>query len=473
MTSTIDIGSSPVTASRFEVDDIKPTGASITYTAYADDFDPPTTSRGTVVDGDTIGAVGYRYYRIKADFATSNGARGVLQEIRIIGGDTQYITFSTHKNIPSFGALPLLPANPVGNLSSKIELDKPTSVGELSFKLLWTKASGDMLATGYLGNKAIQIQHGFVGLSSTDFETIFTGIWANYKADHAQRIIDVSTQNVLKRFMKVKLPRETFNAGTGAKETVPLTWSGINAVQVILDLVEELETPDRYLDRTTIEGLRDGALASTDYNVTRTITKPEEAWKLIHELATGCGCFVVVLPDGKVSLVLYDASATPVTTLDARYVDFGPINGGQDQLFTRQLIYYDPNVAAPGESEEDYDKGLLAINGTSETAYEESTEHRWFDKWNFSTTVMAAMADRWDSWQGTPRFTLSAKKVSNHLITILEGQIVWVTGLTVPVAAADFDTPQKFKALVTKRAFNPSKCTLDFELLQISDAESV
>lgn len=470
-TATIDLGLSPVAASRFEVDDIKPAGTSITYTAYADDFDPPTTSRGTVTDGGVIGAAGYRYNRIKADFTSSNGARGVLQEIRIIGGDAQFKTFSTHRNIPS-KALPLLPLNPVGTLSSKIEIDKATSVGELSFKLLWTRDSGDMVATGYLRNKAIQIQHGFVGLSASDFETIFTGVWANYKADHAKGLFDVSTQNVLKRFMKVKLPREAFNETTGVKTTAPLEWTNVNAVQVIIDLLEELEIPDRYLDRTTIEGLRDGALSSADYNVTRRIEAPEEAWKLIFELATLCGCFVIPLPTGKWTLVLYDAAATPVATLDARFVGFGPIDAGQDKLYTRQLIYYAPHTVDPGENELDYDLGWLRINTTSETAYGESTEHRWFDKWNASPAVITALADRWNGWQGTPRFAISAKKAGGHHISILEGQIVWVKNLTVPVPAASFGVPQKFKALVLKRAFNPTSCTLDFDLLQITDAET-
>lgn len=472
LTSTIDLGLTPSVASRFEVDDVNPSGASIAYTAYADDFTPPTTARGTVVDGGTIGAAGYRYCRILAGFAANNGAISSLQEIRIIGGDSQYQTYSTHKDLPYRGALPLLPEKPVGNLSSRIEIDKPTSVGELSFKMLWTKASGDLIATGYLRNKAIQIKHGFVGLPFSDYQTIFTGVWANYSADHGKRLLSVSTQNVLKRFMKVKLPRETFNVTTGAKETTPLVWSNVNAVQVILDCIEALGIPDRYLDRSVIEGLRDGALSAASYNVTRTLVAPEEAWTLIHELATLCGCFVVVLPTGKMTLVLYDAAATPVATLSANIVDFSAISGGQDKLYTRQLIYYAPNGADPGDNESDYDKGLLAINVTSETAYDESTEHRWYDKWSASGAVITALAARWDEWQGTPRFTLSAKNVPGHLLHILEGQIVWVTGLTVPTAAAAFGVPQKFKALVLKRAFNPSSCTLDFDLLQISDAET-
>jgi hypothetical protein len=468
-TSTIDFEASPADPVLFSVDDIKSAGVSITYEAFADDFSPPTTSRGVIVDGDAIGSVGYRYYRILATFSSSNGAVGELAEIVLSGGDQTSRLFSTHRDLPTVGAAPLLPMNPVGTLSSKIELDKPTSVGEIGVKMLWTKEVGDLIATGYLRNKAVQVKHGFVGLAESEFETIFTGSWANYTADHRKMEISVSTQNVLRRFMKVKLPRETFNA-SGVKSTVPLVFSADNAVQVILDLVDELGIPDRYIDRTTIEGLRDGALAGSEYNVTRTLTTPVEAWKLVHELATLCGCFVVVLPSGKMTLTQYDLHATPAATFDARHVDFDAIDGGQDALFTRQLIYYDPNVADPKEEEEDYDKGYLLINAGSETAYDESSEHRWFDLWGASVPVLTALADRWDRWHATPRFKITCKNAGLRHIAVLEGQIVNVVGLRVPCEDTNWAQASEFKALVMKRSIDPTKCVMSFDLMQITDA---
>ena len=270
--------------------------------------------------------------------------------------------------------------------------------------------------------------------------------------------------------MKVKLPRETFNV-SGTKTTTSLVFTGANAVQVILDLMDELGIPDRYIDRTTIEGLRDGALSGATYAVTRTLSTPQEAWKLIHELATICGCFVVILPSGKLTLSLYNAAAAPVATLSARFCDFAGIDGGQDKLLTRQLIYYAPTGTDPGEDEDEYTKGYLKINATSETNYDESTEHRWFDKWNASTTAITALATRWDNWQGSPRLLLSAKKLPIHKIDIIEGAIVWVSGLKIPVAAAKFSTPQKFRALVLRRSVDVMACTIDLDLMQIADAE--
>lgn len=202
----LDLGSVPSIASRFEVDDIKNTGCTIAYTAWGkDSAGDGWTLLGSVTDGDTMAP--HRYYQIKADLTGSgDGYRSpVITEIRVIGGDSQYVYISTHKDLPIQGALPYIVPGGISSISSKIDLMQQATVGELTAKLYWRPAVGDLIAGDWIKNKTIICKQGYVGLSEVDYEPYFVGTWYDYQSDHEKGIITVKTRNILKRFNK-KIP---------------------------------------------------------------------------------------------------------------------------------------------------------------------------------------------------------------------------------------------------------------------------
>lgn len=467
-TSTIDLGETSTAAAQFIVDDVRPATTGITYTAYADDFDPPTTNRGAVVDGANIGSVGYRFHRIKADFTAESTSRAQLREMSIIGGNSQFKHFSTHAGEPIAAAMQGLTEKAISTLSSKIDLVKFASTGEVSVTMPWNRETGDLLATGYLKNKTVKIRDGFLGLPEPDFETGFSGTWHDYTADHAKKKITVKLQNVLNRISKRQLPEEKSDTA-GNKKTTPLDWVNVNGIQIVLDILDLLGVPDRELDRPEFEAIRDGARSG--WNLTRRIEDPVDAGTLLAELSVTMGVFLSPQPTGLLKPIIYDPDASTVANLDARNMEFGPVDGGQKQLFTRQKVYYNANTAKPSGSEH-YANVLVFKNDASEARRgEKIAEREWFDKWGINSTIAATIGLRFDSWFADPHFSVSVSKVPPHLLGIMPGQIVTVDNLELPVPAANYgDLSAGAKFLVMARNHDPQTGGLKLDLYDVQTA---
>jgi len=206
ITIPFDIGLIPTVPSRFESDDIIPAGCGVTYSAWGKDtLGASWISLGAVVDGGDLAA--HRYYKIEADLTSSSSGMDtpLIDELRIIGGDSQYIYISTHKDQPMQGALPYIAPGGISSISSKIDLTQQATIGELTAKLFWRSATGAMISGDVLKNKTIICKLGFVGLSAVDYEPYFVGTWYDYQADHENKAFSVKTRNVLKRYTK-KIP---------------------------------------------------------------------------------------------------------------------------------------------------------------------------------------------------------------------------------------------------------------------------
>lgn len=202
----LDLGSVPDIVSRFEVDDIKNTGCTIAYTAWGKDTSGAGwTLLGSVNDGDSLAP--HRYYQIRADLTGSGDGyqSPSITEIRIIGGNSQYVYLSTHKDLPIQGALPYIVPGGISSISSKIDLLQQATVGELSAKLYWRPKVGDIIFGDWIKNKTIICKQGYVGLSEVDYEPYFVGTWYDYQSDHTAGVITVKTRNILKRFNR-KVP---------------------------------------------------------------------------------------------------------------------------------------------------------------------------------------------------------------------------------------------------------------------------
>jgi hypothetical protein len=432
-TSFVGFSSVPALASRLEIDDIVPAGCSATYHAYGGNTVGVWNDLGTVVDGSTLPAYRFYYFAVAI---TSNGTdTPFLDEIRVIGGNSQYLYFSTHKDTPIQGAKPYIAPGGISSISSKIDLSQSATIGELTAKLHWTKEVGDMISTGYLKNKTIICKIGFVGLSEQDYEPYFVGTWYDYQADHEKRIITVKTRNILKRFNR-KVPSADYFLDAAGQAFAPpklLTLAG-NIMDVMLQLADLLGVPDRYLDRSSFTGLAAGSRSGPAWQVSRSITEPMDANELLNELAVSAGVFLVEGPDGKLTAQLYDdvVTSNAVDTLDAKLHKFRPIDGGQKELFTRQTIYYQLISGKPGSSASDFGKGLVYVNVNAEIAWQESATKEWMDKWGLSVTAIQKLAQRRDGWFANPLATVKVENVPPRFWGIKTGQIVAVDNLQFP-----------------------------------------
>jgi hypothetical protein len=214
--------------------------------------------------------------------------------------------------------------------------------------------------------------------------------------------------------------------------------------------------------------LRDGARAGTDWQVTRTISEPTEVWKLLGELAVLAGAFIYPLPDGRLTISLFDAAATPAAVLDARELIPDALAGGQEELFTRQVLYYDPPAADPGDNAEDYDKGYILQNSTAETAWGESAEKEYFDKWAASAVAIAALAARRDTWYANPTLKTALKQLPPRLMGLQPGQLIQLDQLQLPCAAASWPgIVDGTKFLIMAKKVDPLKALIDLELMEV------
>jgi hypothetical protein len=459
-TKTIDLGLTPVVDTLVTFDDLIPYPSSIAITARGSDNETDWTDLGTVTNGTDIAP--YRYYDFTA-VMTSNGAHPILREIAVQGGDAQYLHFSTHRDLPVVGALPLIVPGSVGTLSTKLDLMKTPTTAEINLALFWTAATGDLIATGYPKNKIARIRHGYVGISESDYEPLLEGRFYDYDADPVKMQIGVKFRDVRQMYAKRKLPEETYQAATGAKATVPIIYDDVHAFDVLLDLYDRIGIPGHYIgDFTTV---RTSDRSGTEWNITRTISSPEEAETLINEIAVTCGIILSPQPDGTVAPIVLDPEAEPVAIFDSREVTLSKFDGGQKELFTRSMVYYDPLTSDPGESEENYQRLYIIENEEARIAWGESSEKRWFDKWSASETARTALAERMKAWYSVPRMKLTISDVAPRHMGVRLGDLVQIDNLRLPVASAEWPgivAGRKF--LVVSRDFDPKNGTLKIGL---------
>lgn len=491
-TKTIDLGTIPTQPSRFETDDIIPSGCTLAYTARGSNDGTTWTALGAKLDGDSLAA--YRYYDFTAAFGSNGSNTPTLEEIRVIGGNSQYDYYSTHKDQPIQGAKPYIMEGGISSLTSKIDLLKPATTGEITAKLFWRKKTGDMITTGYLKNKAVICKLGFQGLSESDFEPYFTGTWFDYSADGRTATIDVKTRDVWKKF-KLMVPDDgyfldptatqnvvingtTYKVSSGKKLAGTVYTLSGNVIQKMLDIIDLIGAPDRYIDRAAFTALRDGSRSGVDWNVSRALTEPTSAEELLNELAVSAGAFIYPLPSGKMTITLFDdaVNGTPAATFDANRITFKPIDGGQKELTTRVAIYYQIINGKSGGSKDDYLQVYAPINADAEINWNEHKGMEWLDKWGMSTNAIQKLAQRLDGWFANPKFTVRAENVPPRYMGVNRGAVVAVDNLELPCTAANWDaglryTSQK-KFLVMSKTVNPKDLTLSFDLLEVGPTTS-
>lgn len=445
-TSTIDMGAIPANPVTLSIDDTLESGSTLTYTAFGGNADPPVNNLGTVVDGDDLTA--FQFYRLQAEFASTTGGRGILKQFGLREGLFKF--YGTHKDLPFRGVQPYLKMESLATLSTAIKLDKGISTtGQMTAVLHWVDDVSDFVASRFLRGKDVQFLYGFQELSQADYEPIFTGTWFDYSFDDIAQTITVKVQDILKQFEKIKIPTEEYNA-SGVKTSTNVVYTKTNGVNTITNIFDLLGIRDRYIspDYATLEA---GALSGTDFNVTRTLSKPIVANKLIDELAQTLGLFLVPQGDGVLFPNLFDDAASPLYTLDASKFSPGSVAGNQDEISTRQYTYYNITDAADTDpnAEDKFDNAFQLINLGSEAKWEnEETQKLFFDKWRIGNNTadplvndvvsppqaLVDLANRWDGWFADPQITVTVRDLPPEWLKVQPSNIVEINNLRVPVS---------------------------------------
>ena len=474
-TPALDLGLVPSLPTRFGAAYKAPQSSSVSFAAWGrNDAGAAWEALGVVAEGGTLPPC--RHYYVRADLQSGYNLPE-LSSITLEGGDSQFRYFATHADEPVAGALPhLLKVSP---LNSRIELLKPPTTGEVSIELIWTREVADLLATGYAKNKFVSVKAGYRGLPEAQYEPVFTGFWHDYDADPQRRTITVRVRDVLKKFAKVRIPAEIPDEALGnVRKTQSKVFSG-NVIDALLDVVTEMEIPARYLDRSAFEALRDQHRSGADWQVYRTIgglksgsateyRSPIDADELLNELAVLAGIFLVPMPSGELTPVLFDPQAAPVATLDATFCDFGKISGGQKELYTRQYVYFQPweRLDDPREPE-DFSRARLFFQPAIEAAWGERSEKIWLEKWRAPDAAVVALADRMHGWFAEPHATVNCSAPVHHK-DILPGAIVAVDNLRLPAESAQWPgyTNQR-KMLVMSRRLDVMAGKVQFDLMDL------
>lgn len=469
------------------IDDSVPAGCICTYTARGSDNNSTWTDLGTVIDGAALDAYKYYDFSVTLESSTDGLRTPIVREIGISAGDSQFLYFSTYTQTPAgTNALPLVMAG-LPSVGSKLDLIKLGSTGEISPQLHLVEPTFAMLRDGYLRNKAVSIKLGFnTGMAEREYEPLFSGLWYDGTIDLKKSVITVKTRSILQRFQKVKLPKET--GGTRNDTTVvPLVWTNENIIDVMLAIIDEMGILDRFIDRASFTALNGNGAPryGTDWNVTRTLDKDTsiDALKALEELQLLSGVFILQLPDGRIQAKLYDATALTVSDLSPDLCDFGTIELGQSELYTRQHIYYGLIADKKGTSAEDFTSALVYINDTAEINwglnadvapgdpnYQKNPGYQRdiFDVWNISANARTALAERLDGWFANPKMKITASKLPPEYWSVNLGELVTVNGLQLPISGETWGTMcSGVKFLVTKKTLDIATCSVSFDLLEV------
>jgi hypothetical protein len=429
ITSEIDFGEILTTTPTLSIDDITEGGETITYSYTYSDDDITYTAGGTIVDGDKL--TPSRYYKVQADFFTTNGARGKVSELKLTEGRFRW--YGTHINEPFTGVLPYLGKDPVSTLNQKIKIGKGLSTtGELSVKIQWVDDTSDLIASGYLKGQDVSIYSGFVGLSTDAYEPVLTGTWYDHDLDEKNRVITVKIRDALKQLEKRKLPEEVVSNIDGSITNRTLTYTTTSLVTVMKDIFDNIGLRDRYIspDFDTLEA---GDYAANKYKVSRVIPKPTEATKLIDELAITGSMFLIPLGNGQIKPKPFDINQDHSVELDATQFNISNFKGNISEFFSRFYTYYNPKTTLtsdPSDSD-DYDNG------------EKGTKQH-FDKWKVGRTTAStpltvppqALIDlntQNNALFTEPLYTLTLKQLPPRQANIEPADVIALSNLDLPV----------------------------------------
>lgn len=467
-TRTMDLLTVSESDNTIQIDDVKPFGTGVVYTARGSNDGSAWTNLGTVTDGATLDP--YRYYDVTATLtgyvdATNRIQTPVVKRIAIIRGDSSFRWFGTHPDIPRAGITPAISRGGVSAAAAKINLDKVATGGSMSAKLAWVRPVSDWLADTTLKGRIVSCSIGFESLSPAHFRPYFAGVFDGWSGDPAKGEVTVKFRDVWK-LLDNKIPEETVD-GSGTKTTTPVTWTDTNVVDVMLGVLDLLNVPDRFIDAASFEEIRDGDRSGADWLVSRTITDPTKGTELLAQLTLLSGVYLYPAADGRLTAVLLNPAGPVQGVLDADVAAFGDMSGGYDDLASRVVIYYSLSANGDPDSKEDYAKAHIYVN-TEQEQVSDPIVKELLVPWTCTTAAVTSMAYRMGGFYTTPLLRFKVQDVPPWLFQVQPGQLVAIDNLPVPVLSAAWPgRTNHTRAAVMSKTTDPDTHAISLELMQL------
>lgn len=291
-----------------------------------------------------------------------------------------------------------------------------TTRGSLSFALQGRENFKQIIKDEYLKNRTVKRHEGFLGIDFSEYVNNYTGKITAYSSDQDELTINVSDDLI---DGKKKIP---VSDGTLSQS---LNYTGMNPVDIILAILNELNIPSSLIDTTQIENERDTWHALTVFS--RVITEPIEANDLFNELQIQTNSYLIF--DGQKIVLKTFAPVAPNTPVskwsDRNTIDIDSItleSGYQDQFFNNVVIYFDYNESGSDDLV-NYKTVLAAIDtdSISPTQWDETETKIIKSKWlrSFEYTQPAEISGvtifHSSNPNGTGNGTLIYTKLTNSI----------------------------------------------------------
>lgn len=159
-----------------------------------------------------------------------------------------------------------------------------------------------------------------------------------------------------------------------------------------------------------------------------------------------------------------DADTTPITGINYRSVwHVEPVKKS-----TSDEDFYNAFVKINNTAEVNWGLNEDVEAGDPEYQKKPGYQKTWQEKWNATDYAREQLANRMDSWFANPKMKIKASDLPPHFRAVQLGSMVGVSGLKLPIAGAEWDTPcNNTKFMVTSTTFDPAACTVSLDLLEV------
>jgi len=410
-----------------------------------------SSNLGAIVDGQEITQL-FRYYRVKArllsDLDRSESSR--IQSIT-----ASFVTYTTLTDTKGLGYN--VTVSDVSALTTKIDFFKPSTVGQISVDTFFNQEMSTYFSIPRK-NHLVKVFQGFKGMAEADYIPYYYGIIGNAPINTGE-IVTIDIDDYTATWSK-PIPEKW----TSSLDDV--MWSNVHPIDVLLDIFKNyLDVRDSYIDHSAFDTVK---AAYPGWVVTRTITgNSEKTEDLINELRQLMSCFLIPQPDGKVSIKLFDSTASAVASIS------------DDDFITKPGLSYDPQYKeffnhiltyygwdGDGDKLSDYAALDDYTNSTSITAWKEEVYKVIKDKWTLSgnTSQVTARRTILNGVFGDAPVLLTGS-ISKRLLYLEVGDMVNITITRYPKASGFGITNKKF--LLINRNYNYGDSNIKVSFLEV------
>ena len=460
-TRNMDLGSTPANDGEWILEDIQPTGTSITYQAWASAtgaFAGEETDLGAIIDGQAITNL-KRYYRVKATLTASTDrvSTPTLQSIK-----AEFSTFISYSNHPNLGYDPAIMS--VSALSTSIDTFKPSTIGQVTLTLALCDSVSTYIATKKPKNKLVKIKAGFVadGFVEADYVDYFWGQIDNWNITAKDEIV-ITVKDFSKEW-DVDVP-----AAVSGQPLPTVEWGTAvlnHPIDVMLDILKNhINARDSKIVGSSFGTVK---AALPGWVVKRTLKEDTVSGKdLMEELRKLTSTYFIPQPNGRIKIKKWDADEASIATLtDMEFI--GKKWDSSAKILTNRIVHY-YGWDCEGDEATDYNTVKIGVDTTSQSDWDETASLEVKDKWTpiTQTAQSTDFLDKIIKRYANPPSALNVE-VDLKYIYLEVGDLVTVT--TVRAPSTDMAGISNIKFQITNKNLDFSKSKVSLSLLECASS---